>query len=507
MKADKLSGLHPENVFYWFEKICAIPHGSGNTKAISDFLADFSAARGLKYVQDELNNVIIFKSGTPGYEDKTPVILQGHMDMVCDQDADCTIDMEKEGLRITHDGKYVFAEGTTLGGDDGIAVAYALALLDAEDIPHPPLEVVITVDEETGMYGAAGIDLSMLKGRTLLNIDSEEEGIFTVSCAGGARGKITLPVQRRAVYGPCVRLTVEGLQGGHSGVEIHKNRANANKVMGEFLSRVQALMPLCITKLTGGAKDNAIPRSCQVTLVALGMYIERINDVAEQLQKEIRQQYDEPDAIVRGDDVDALGGNALTTEDSAKVIALLNAAPNGVQIWSKDIDGLVQTSLNLGVATLEDALELTFAVRSSVNNEKRELLNQLCDLAKMMGATYSETGDYPAWEYKQESHLRDVMVQVYTEMFEKAPQVIAIHAGLECGLLSEKLPGLDCVSIGPEMHDIHTSRERLGIASVELFCFAISLATNEYLLFAGHPAETTKEKRTIEMRRPEARVH
>lgn len=467
MKAEKLAGLAPENVFYWFEKICAIPHGSGNTKQISDFLAAFAEKRKLRYIQDDLNNVIIFKDGTAGYADHAPVILQGHMDMVCDKDADCAIDMEQEGLDITHDGEYVFAKGTTLGGDDGIAIAYALALLDAADVSHPPLEVVFTVDEETGMYGAAGIDLSTLQGRMLLNIDSEEEGIFTVSCAGGARGKITLPVERRAVYGPCVRLTVEGLQGGHSGVEIHKNRANANKVMGEFLSRVQKLMPLCITKLTGGAKDNAIPRSCEVTLVALGMYIERINDVAAQLQKEIREQYDEPNAIIRGDDVDALGGNALTTECSAKLIALLSAAPNGVQAWSKDIDGLVQTSLNLGVATLDAALELTFAVRSSVNSEKGELLDKLKDLAQMMGADYSETGDYPAWEYKADSHLRDTMVRVYQEMFGKLPEVVAIHAGLECGLLSEKLPGLDCVSIGPEMHDIHTSRERLEIASVE----------------------------------------
>ena len=467
MKAEKLAGLQPENVFYWFEKLCDIPHGSGNTKKISDFLVSFAEKRGLRHTQDELNNVIIWKGGTPGYEEKSPVILQGHMDMVCEKDGDCPLDMECDGLDVIHDGNYVFARGTTLGGDDGIAVAYALALLDAKDIAHPPLEVVITVDEETGMYGAAGIDLSGLRGRILLNIDSEEEGIFTVSCAGGARGRITLPVQRRAVYGPCVRLTVEGLQGGHSGIEIHKNRANANKVMGEFLSRVQNLMPLCITKLTGGAKDNAIPRSCQVTLVALGMYIERINDVAAQLQKEIREQYDEPEAIVRGDDVDALGGNALTTEDSAKVIALLNASPNGVQAWSQDIEGLVQTSLNLGVATLEDALELTFAVRSSVNSEKRELLDKLRGLAQMMGASYSETGDYPAWEYRKDSYLRDTMVKVYTDLFQKEPQVVAIHAGLECGLLSEKLLGLDCVSIGPEMHDIHTSREKLGIASVE----------------------------------------
>jgi len=467
MDAKILSGLEPQSVFAYFEKLCSIPHGSGNTKRISDYLVSFAEEHGLRYVQDELNNMLLFGEGTCGYENHDPVIIQGHMDMVCEKDADCPINMDTDGLDIAHDGTCVYAKGTTLGGDDGIAVAYALALLADSSIPHPPLEVIITVDEETGMDGATGIDLSSLKGRTMLNIDSEKEGIFTVSCAGGARANILLPVQRRAVYGPCVKLTVEGLQGGHSGVEIHKNRANANKVMGEFLSRVQALMPVCITKLEGGAKDNAIPRSCQVTLVALGMYIERINDVAEQLQKEIREQYDEPYAVIRGDDVDALGGNALTTESSAKVIALLNASPNGVLSWSEDIDGLVQTSLNLGVVTLSDELSLTWAVRSSVNQEKVELLNRLKELAEFHGGQYSAHGEYPAWEYKKDSKLRDTMIKVYQQMYGKQPEVVAIHAGLECGLLSEKLPGLDCVSIGPNMHDIHTSRERLEIESTK----------------------------------------
>ena len=468
MKAVKLAGLEPANVFAYFEKICSIPHGSGNTKAISDYLVSFAQEHGIRYRQDALNNVVLYQDGTCGMEDHAPVIIQGHMDMVCEKDEDCAIDLATEGLDVTHDGEYVFANGPALGGDDGIAVAVALALLADQTIPHPPLEVVITVDEETGMEGAAGIDLSDLKGRTLINIDSEEEGIFTVSCAGGARGTITMPVTRRAVYGPCVRLTVEGLQGGHSGVEIHKNRANASKVMGELLSRIQKLMPLCLTKLSGGSKDNAIPRSCTVTLVAMGSHIERINDVAAQLEQEIKERYDEPEVRIYGDDVDAFGGNALPTDVTAKAIALLCSAPNGVQAWSKDIDGLVQTSLNLGIARLEkQELRLTFAVRSSVNQEKRELLDQLAKLAEFNEGVYSEMGDYPAWEYKKESHLRDTMVRVYRDMFAKEPEVVAIHAGLECGLLSDKLPGLDCVSIGPEMHDIHTSREKLGIASTK----------------------------------------
>lgn len=467
MDAVKLAGLEPANVFGYFEKLCSIPHGSRNTKMISDYLVSFAQEQGLRYIQDDLNNVILFGEGTCGYEDHPPVILQGHMDMVCEKDADCPIDMEKEGLDVTHDGSFVFAKGTTLGGDNGIAVAYALALLADRSIPHPPLEVVVTVDEEIGMEGAAGIDLSVLQGRTLLNLDSEDEGIFTVSCAGGARATVSLPVERRTVYGPCVRLTVEGLQGGHSGVEIHKNRANANKVMGEFLSRVQQLMPLCLTSFAGGTKDNAIPRSCQATLIALGMHIERINDVAEQLQKEIREQYDEPEAIVRGDDVDAFGGNALTTQCTSKVIALLCSLPNGVQAWSRDIPGLVQTSLNLGVAKLGEDMKLTSSVRSSVNQEKNDLLTRLKELADFYEGSYSQMGEYPAWEYKADSKLREIMVSTYEKLYGAAPEVVAIHAGLECGLLSEKLPGLDCVSIGPQMHDIHTSRERLDIASTK----------------------------------------
>ncbi|MDY3780925.1 MAG: aminoacyl-histidine dipeptidase [Candidatus Faecousia sp.] len=467
MSERKLEGLEPRSVFRFFEEICAIPHGSHHTKAISDYLVAFAKSHKLEYIQDESNNVILFAPGTCGMEDHAPVILQGHMDMVCEKDADCPLDMAVDGLDLTHDEVSVYARGTTLGGDDGIAVAYALAILDDGSIPHPPLEVIITVDEEVGMLGAAAIDLSMLKGRTMVNLDSEEEGVFTVSCAGGARSTITLNAERKAVYGPCVRLTVENLRGGHSGEEIHKNRANANKVMGEFLGRIQKLMPLCLTSFTGGSKDNAIPRSCQATVVAMGIGIERINDIAAQLQQEIRENFDEPEATVQAFDVDALGGNALTTTATADVISLLCAAPNGVQAYCPDMEGLVQTSLNMGIAKLGDRFSVTFCVRSSVNQEKEALLKKLRDLADFYNGTYSQMGTYPAWEYKKESKLRDVMVPIYTEMFGTAPKVLAIHAGLECGLLSDKLPGLDCVSIGPQMHDIHTSREKLEIASTE----------------------------------------
>ena len=467
MNAVKLAGLEPASVFGFFEEICAIPHGSRNTKAISDYLVSFARERDLRYTQDNANNVIIFQDGTAGMEDHEPVILQGHMDMVCEKDASCPLDMAVDGLDVTHDGFSVFAKGTTLGGDDGIALAYALALMDDTTIPHPPLEVIITVDEEIGMLGANTIDLSGLKGRTLINLDSEDEGIFTVSCAGGATATIILPEERRAVYGPCIRLVVDGLQGGHSGAEIHKNRANANKIMGEFMSRIQAMMPLCLTSFSGGSKDNAIPRSCQASMVAMGINLERINDIAEKLQAEVREQYDEPDATIQAFDVDALGGNALTTEVTAKVIALLCTCPNGVQGMSEEMPGLVQTSLNLGIAKLGNSMCLTFSVRSSVNAEKQALLDRLKELAEFHGASYTQMGEYPAWEYKADSRLREIMVETYKQMFGKDPEVLAIHAGLECGLLGEKLPGLDCVSIGPQMHDIHTSREKLEIASTE----------------------------------------
>lgn len=466
MKAVKLAGLQPEAVFAYFEQLCAIPHGSGNTKAISDYLVSFAKEQGLRYIQDELNNVILFADGTEGYEDHEPVILQGHMDMVCEKDADCPINMDTDGLDVTHEGDFVYARGTTLGGDDGIAVAYALAVLSDQSIAHPPLEVVITVDEETGMFGAADIDLSELRGKKLINLDSEEEGIFTVACAGGARTTIAMNPGRHAVYGPCIKLTVENLAGGHSGMEINNNRANANKVMGEFLSEVKKRMPICLTALEGGSKDNAIPRSCTARLVAMGMDLEPINEIAAQLQEKIRREYAEPEAVVSADNIDALGGNALSAQDSDRIIGLLCTAPNGVQAMCADLPELVQTSLNMGIVRLDsDGFKMTFSVRSSVNQEKEDLLSKLNELAKLYDCDVSTVGHYPAWEYKESSVLRDVMVREYVKQYGEQPQVVSIHAGLECGLLGEKIDGLDAVSIGPQMHDIHTSREKLEIAS------------------------------------------
>lgn len=467
MEAVKLVGLEPANVFACFEKLCSIPHGSHNTKFISDYLVSFCKENDLKYIQDSLNNVLFFIPATCGYDDHAPVIIQGHMDMVCEQDADCKLDMAKDGLDLTHDGTSVFARGTTLGGDDGIAVAFAMALALDKTIPHPPVEVIVTVDEEVGMEGAAGIDLSSLKGRTMINLDSEDEGIFTVSCAGGIRNTISVPVNAKVLYGDAFRLTVDCLKGGHSGAEIHQNRANANKVMGMLLEKIRKQAPICLVSFSGGSKDNAIPRTCKATVVLQGSKTDFVAQAASELQAEIRNTFDEPDAVVQALAVDALGGMGMNAADTDNIIELLNQAPNGVQKWSADIEGLVQTSLNLGVAKMGEQFSMTFSVRSSVNAEKAELSKKLDLLAELHHGTTSTMGDYPAWEYRKDSPLRDTMVRVYTEMFGKAPRVEAIHAGLECGLLGDKLPGLDCVSVGPQMHDIHTSREKLEIASTK----------------------------------------
>ncbi len=467
MNKNKLSDLKPQKVFKYFEEICSIPHGSGNTKAISDYLVEFAKSHDLKYEQDELNNVIIFKNGTCGYENHDPIIIQGHMDMVCEKDDNCRIDMKTQGLDITHNDKFVYAKGTTLGGDDGIAVAYSLALLDDESIPHPPLEVVITVDEETGMYGAAGIDLSRLKGKKLINIDSEDEGVFTVSCAGGSKPTILLPVKYSETNGKLITIAIEGLEGGHSGVEIQKNRANANKAMGELLKRIQNEENFKLAQFSGGAKDNAIPRSCEVKIIT-NTDIEIIKEISKTFENEIKEKYDEPNVSIRIENSATENVFALDDESTNKVIDLINAVPNGIKAWSKEIEGLVQTSLNLGVAKLnENELSLTFAVRSSVNNEKEELILKLQEIASSFGASITRKGEYPAWEYNKESKLRDTFIESYRVIYNDEPKVEAIHAGLECGLLSEKIENLDCISFGPQMHDIHTSREKLDIASTE----------------------------------------
>lgn len=452
-----LGELAPQRVFRYFEELCGIPHGSGNTKAISAYCMAFARLHGLDAEQDAYNNVLIRKPGSAGYENHPPVILQGHLDMVCEREPECTIDFARDGLELFVEGDWIGARGTTLGGDDGIAVAMGLAILEDDTLAHPPLEVLFTTDEETGMDGAVGLDASRLKGRTLINADSEEEGVLTVGCAGGARAELRIPVAREPVSAPCYTVTVDGLIGGHSGAEIHKGRLNSNIVMGRFLQSLPEGFRL--VKLAGGLKDNAIPR--QTVCVLAG---EDPTAAAAAFTAANRIPAD-PELTVTVAPAPA-AATAVTAADSRRVAAFLTTVKNGAQAMSRHIDGLVETSLNLGVLELEEtALRATFSVRSSVGASKTALLADLKQTAAAFGGTYSSHGHYPAWEYREVSPLRDVMVAVYEELTGQKPVVKAIHAGLECGLFSEKLPGLDAVSFGPRMRDIHTTRERLCISS------------------------------------------
>ena len=465
-----LDGLKPRAVFRYFEALCAIPHGSGNTKPISDYCVRFAREHGLRYIQDESNNVVIFKDGTTGYEHSAPVLLQGHLDMVCEKTADCSIDFETDGLSLRLDGDAISAEGTTLGGDDGIAVAYGLALLASNDIPHPPLEVVFTADEEIGMLGAAALDRSLLKARTMLNIDSEEEGILLVSCAGGCLVSCRLPVRRQTAKGVQVALTVGGLTGGHSGLEIGKDRANANQLLGRALNELGKELPYALVDVSGGLKDNAIPREAVAHLVVEADAVERVRAFAGKYQEIFASEFrtTEPTLFLTAEAGGTGGASAMSDGTKTAVIAALVNLPGGVQRMSADIPGLVQTSLNMGIlSTSPDEVVMSFCVRSSVGTEKEELCSRIANLMGVLGGTVNRAGDYPAWEYKPDSRLRELMAEVFTEQYGHAPEVQAIHAGLECGLFAGKLPGLDCVSIGPDVVDIHTTGERMSVASVQ----------------------------------------
>ena len=486
-----LEDIQPKNVFRFFEDICNIPHGSGNVEKISRYLVDFAKERGLDYRQDENFNVVIRKPATKG-STGAPVIIQGHMDMVCEKDVDCDIDFERDGLRLLLEDGVISADGTTLGGDDGIAVAFALAILDADDIPHPPIECVFTVDEEIGMLGAAAIDCSPFKSRIMLNLDSEDEGYLLVSCAGGACATCHIPVEYENAEDDhsVVKIIVEGLTGGHSGVEIIKQRANADKQLARLLYNIGRDVPYRLISIKGGLKDNAIPNKAEAYVGIDPENVDNFVKSAEKNEKILRHELEntDPELVVKvetdlsddlgsynnADDVqnDMYGrtmiNRVMTEKSSDIVIRSLMMMPNGIQKMSNDIEGLVQTSLNLGILnTTEDEVTASFSVRSSVQSEKENLIDQLRCVSVSAGGSLEVQGDYPAWEYRHDSPLRDIMVDVFEEQYGRKPVIQAIHAGVECGLFAGKMPGLDCVSFGPDMKNIHTSRESMDVASVQ----------------------------------------
>ncbi|MDO4312760.1 MAG: aminoacyl-histidine dipeptidase [Eubacteriales bacterium] len=463
-----LSELKPEKVFYYFEEICRIPHGSFHTKEISDYCVTFAKERKLEVIQDEVGNVVIRKQAAEGYEDSDPIILQGHLDMVCEKTPDSVHDFKKDGLELILQDGFLSAKDTTLGGDDGIAVAMMLAILDSEDISHPALEAVFTTDEEVGMGGAQALDLEQLTGRMLINIDSEEEGFLTVGCAGGYRFDAGIPIEYAETDGCVLQIAIRGLTGGHSGMEIHKQRGNAHVLMGRLLNHLRKNFALCLVDIAGGSKDNVIAMENTARIAVSSedkvACIDRIKAMEQKWKAEFAQ--DEPDLTVEV--TEDAAGQAFTEDSTERVIAYLAAMPDGVISFERQIEGQVETSLNAGIVkTKENCVVISHLVRSSVESKKEMLKERLQTMVQLAGGKGTVRDEYPAWSYRKDSRLRDIMTAVYQETYGKKPEVITIHAGLECGLFVGKKPELDCVSFGPDLLDVHSVKERMNIASVE----------------------------------------
>ncbi len=451
-----------ERAFHFFVEISKIPHVSFHTEKLADYLESFAKERGLFCVRDGANNVLIRKGASAGYESHPTVVFQGHIDMVPEHLPEKNIDMENEPITLVRDGEFLRADGTTLGGDDGVAVAYALAVLDDDSLPHPEFEALFTSEEEVGLLGATALDPTPIRGRVMINIDSDDEGVFTVGCAGGARVDLMLPAKREPATGAAYRVSVGEFVGGHSGAEIDKGHENAILFLGELLREIRAKHALRVASAIGGNADNAIPRNASCVFFADGASLEEIRGICEEKFAKIKKS--EPFAVVEAEEIGDVS-DAYTAEDSDRFLTLLERVPNGVQAMSEQIAGLVETSLNLGMLDTDEVFHVTHSVRSSKEEAKDALIATLYRVAEELGGEHSIRGEYPAWEYREDSPLRDLLCKVYREMYGKDAQVLVIHAGLECGILSSKLEGLDCVSLGPDNFDIHTTKEHLSIPS------------------------------------------
>ena len=457
-----LENIKPERVMHYFEEISSIARGSGNTERICDYCVEFAKNHFLSVRRDKYNNCIIEKAASGGSKCTEAIILQGHIDMVCEKTEDCTLDMDKDGLRLCTDGEYIWADKTTLGGDDGIAVAMILAILENNDLPMPPIYAVLTSDEEIGMIGAEGLDMSGINAHRLINIDSEDEGVFTVGCAGGCTAECVIPVKRESVQGNLYRVKIAGLTGGHSGTEINRGRLNACMLLGRVLEEIKGK----IININGGGKDNAIASSASAEFCSN----EDISKYAEDLEKIFRAEAPEEDkgVCVKIEKCGSGVYSALDELSAKRALAMLLCLPGGVQSMSCEIEGLVRTSLNLGILkTGEDKITASLCVRSMLGTEKKALLDKIFTLAELLGGAAFVKGDYPAWEYSGDSELCRIMTEVFERQYGRKPKIEAIHAGLECGLFCGKIKNLECVSIGPDILDIHTPKEKLDILSVE----------------------------------------
>ena len=460
-----LSGLEPQAVFGFFESLCAIPRGSHHTGAVSVYLETFARQRGLRCRRDELNNVIVWKDAAPGYEDAPVVMLQGHMDMLIEKERECPRNTDQEGLDIFVEGDEIGAHGTTLGADDGIGVAMMLAVLDDDRVLHGPLECVFTADEEVGMQGVRGLNVSDLKARFMINLDSLEERVFTVSCAGSTRVVSTLPMGRVPFEGTVCALMVDGFIGGHSGEDIHRGRANANRLMGRALMEIMAKTDLRLLTVSGGAKDNTIPRDAAALIAVKDL--DAAKAAAAELAEALENEYRATEKKIRVRLFPTRSSFTPMDEDSTRRAAtFLFCAPNGVQMMSAEVPGLVQTSLNFAqVYTEDDKMVCRFMVRSSVNSQAAEIAHRVMALTRAMGGEAHIPSAYSAWQYRPDSRLREVMTDAFRTVYCAEPRIAALHASLECGILSGKMPDLDCISFGPDVVNVHTPRERLKIAS------------------------------------------
>jgi len=477
---NRLEKLSPKEVFKFFEEISQIPRTSGNEKQISDYLVEFANQRKLQVYQDEALNIIIKKDGTMGYEKSSPVIIQGHMDMVGEKSNDSNHDFLKDPIKLRVVDDYIYATDTTLGADDGIAVAYGLAILDANNLKHPPIELLITTNEETGMDGANALTGEHLTGGTLLNIDAEEEGIFFVSCAGGMTSYVTFNPEYEDIFGEVMEISVTDLKGGHSGMEIIKQRGNAVKLLGRTLNKLNNEVGINIVTLRGGAKHNAISREAYATIVFPKDKTSKVNEIMNEMDKVFKAENRVEDPNVKVQIKKSSGDKMMMSNSTDNIIKYMVTVPDGIQRMSSDIQGLVESSLNLGV--LEDKngkIEFTHAIRSSVKSQKIEISERISLLGSLTNGSVNNTGDYPEWQYEENSKVRKIALQTYREFFNKEGEISAIHAGLECGLLKQILPDTDMISFGPNLFDVHTPKEHISISSAErTYKFLIALLEN-----------------------------
>ena len=462
--------LEPKEVFKYFKEISNIPRCSLKEKQISDYLVNFAKKRNLEVYKDDILNVIIKKDASKGYENAPTVILQGHMDMVCEKNQATTHNFETDPIKFVIDGDILKADGTTLGADNGIAVAFCLALLDSNNIPHPPLEILLTSQEEIGLIGASKLDGSKLNGKFLINIDAEDEGILFTSCAGGGRAIIELPIKWDAVIVDYVpyEISITGLKGGHSGIDIDKNRANANKLLGRVINSLDD--SVLVNSISGGLKVNAIPREAQMTVLVKESMVKQIEKNIDLWDKTFKNELKSSDTSVHVniEKSNEVITKVLSKETLSKVKMLYLLTPYGIKTMSADIEGLVESSSNLGIVTTkDDKISFSNSYRSSVKSIKDDIFEQLKTIAEATNASLHVEGIYPEWEYKKDSILRDKFVEVYEKLYSKTPTITALHAGLECGLLSEILNGVDMIAFGPDIDDVHTPDEKLGITSTK----------------------------------------